>query len=72
MLTILGYKKDSDYQVIREDNYKVEELYLNVGRERIKLDYIFNIRKRNFWIIEAKKGEKKEISKDDCSQAYLY
>ena len=72
MLTILGYKKDSDYQVIREDNYKVEELYLNVGRERIKLDYIFNIRKRNFWIIEAKKGEKKEISKDYCSQAYLY
>ena len=72
ILTILGYKRDSDYQVTREDNYNVEELYLNVGRKRIKLDYIFNIRKRNFWIIEAKKGDKREISKDDCNQAYLY
>lgn len=72
ILTILGYERDSDYQVIREDDYKVEKLYINVGRKKIILDYIFNIRKRNFWIIEAKKGEKKEISKDDCNQAYLY
>lgn len=63
ILTILRYKKDSDYQVIRGDNYKVEELYLNVRRKRIKLDYIFNIRKRNFWIIEAKKERKKKYLK---------
>ena len=53
ILTILGYERDSDYQVIREDDYKVEKLYINVGRKKIILDYIFIIRKRNFWIYRS-------------------
>lgn len=72
IVKLLGYSKETDYEVEREEHFKVADMYINVGRDRIKLDYIFNIRKNNFWLIEAKSGKTKEITQDDVHQAYLY
>lgn len=72
LLTLLGYQKNTDYEVEREESFSTREMSLNIGREKIKLDYIFNIRKRNFWIIEAKNGKKQEILQEELQQAYFY
>lgn len=73
IVKLLGYEKNSDYEVEREESYKANELFIKIGsRERQKLDYICNIRKNNFWIIEAKNGETKEIFQEQLEQAYFY
>lgn len=45
---------------------------INIGSKRLKLDYKFNIRKKYFWLIEAKTGKDKEITRENIAQAYLY
>lgn len=75
LVQMLGYEKDSDYEVDYEKSFKKQDMFLQAGsggKNRLKLDYIFNIRKNNFWIIEAKKGKQKDISEDELQQAYLY
>ncbi len=72
LITMLGYEKNSDYEVERESSFKTKEMFLNIGRKRIDLDYLCNIRKNNFWLIEAKNGKKKLITEQDIQQAYLY
>lgn len=73
IVKLLGYEKNSDYEVEREESYKANELFIKIGsRERQKLDYLCNIRKNNFWLIEAKNGESKEISQEQLEQAYFY
>ena len=73
IVKLLGYEKNSDYEVEREESYKTNELFIKIGsRERQKLDYLCNIRKNNFWLIEAKNGESKEISQEQLEQAYFY
>jgi hypothetical protein len=78
LLTLLGYEKNTDYEVEREENSKLKKmsipknLNLRIGSKNLKLDYKFNIRKKYFWLIEAKTGKNKEISNDDVEQAYLY
>lgn len=73
ILKLLGYEKNTDYEVEREESYKANELFIKIGSEkRQKLDYICNIRKNNFWLIEAKNGEKKDITQEQLEQAYFY
>lgn len=75
LLTLLGYEKNTDYEVEREETFKLSNMYLQIGsgkKGRIDLDYMCNIRKNNFWIIEAKSGKKKEIVEADIQQAYFY
>lgn len=73
LLVMLGYRKNQDYSVSREDSFALDEAFLNVGSSRIKLDYLFSVRKQFFWLIEAKKGiGSREIEKDDIYQAYFY
>lgn len=72
LLSLLGYKKNSDYEVEREETSDLVDMSLNIGSKKLKLDYKFNIRKKYFWLIEAKTGKDKNISKENIEQAYLY
>jgi len=78
LLKILGYRKELDYSVSREESYKLNPLFIQLGRDRIKLDYICSVRKQKFWIIESKPGGMKlndvvpEITEEDIAQAYFY
>ncbi len=73
ILRMLGYEKNSDYEVEREESYNANDLFIKIGsHKRQKLDYICNIRKNNFWLIEAKNGDEKDITQEQLEQAYFY
>lgn len=78
LLELLGYRKDGDYDVSAAQSYNLNPLFLQIGRERIELDYICSIRLNMFWIIEAKpgyektKGNKSKIKKEEIAQAHFY
>jgi hypothetical protein len=79
LLTLLGYEKNTDYEVEREEGFSFKgalipfsKMYLRIGKSKKKLDYICNVRKNNFWIMEAKSGSKKKINEKDIEQAYSY
>lgn len=72
IIRMLGYEKNTDYEVEREETFETKEMFLNVGRKRIDLDYLCNVRKNNFWLIEAKNGKNKELTEEELQQAYLY
>jgi hypothetical protein len=54
LIALLGYQRNSDYSVLREESYNLHPLFLTVGSSRIKLDYKFNVYKAGFWLLEAK------------------
>jgi hypothetical protein len=54
LIRLLGYQRNSDYTVLREESYRLNPLFLTVGSSRIKLDYQFNVYKAGFWLLEAK------------------
>ncbi|WP_067929613.1 hypothetical protein [Alicyclobacillus shizuokensis] len=78
LLILLGYRKNMDYSVSREESYKLNPLFIQLGRDRIKLDYICSVRKQKFWIIEAKPGGHRidnkipPLSEEDIAQAHFY
>ncbi len=73
LVKMLGYEKNTDYEVEREESFQKDKIFLKAGsKEKLQLDYLCNIRKNNFWLIEAKNGEKKDISEEELQQAYLY
>lgn len=75
LLTLLGYRKENDYAVSTETDFKLHKAFLRVGSKRIRLDYISNIRKQYFWLIEAKDGNPEHrggFSEADVAQAYFY
>jgi len=75
ILRLLGYQKDRDYSVSTEESFKLSEPFLRIGRDRIKVDYLNTVRKRNFWLIEAKggrTGRNGSIADEDVCQAYFY
>ncbi|NVM29200.1 MAG: hypothetical protein HWN65_10185 [Candidatus Helarchaeota archaeon] len=72
LLRILGYARDTVYEIIREKSLKLKNPFQRVGRKRIKIDYIPQVRLKRFWIIEAKPGTLKEMEFGDLLQTYLY
>lgn len=56
LIGLLGYARESDYQVLAEAKFKLDPLWLKVGSKQINLDYRFNIYKSGFWLLEAKAG----------------
>jgi len=78
ILKLLGYRKELDYSVSREESFKLNPLFLSVGSSRIKLDYLCSLRKQYFWIIDAKEGKCKDmenppaIAKNDIGQTHFY
>lgn len=71
LLNLLGYEKDTDYDVNREGHHILQKPFLMIGRKNIKIDYELVVRSQKFWIIEAKAG-KNDIKDEDISQAYYY
>ena len=78
LLKLLGYRKDLDYSISREESFSLSPLFLQIGRTRIKLDYICSVRKQKFWIIESKPGglskdrDDQELTMEDIAQAHFY
>ncbi len=78
LIGLLGYQRNSDYSVLREESYKLNPLFLTVGSSRIKLDYQFNVYKAGFWLLEAKgarcsdTAQPPTISDDMIEQAHFY
>ena len=78
ILKLLGYRKELDYSVSREESFKLNPLFLSVGSTRIKLDYLCSLRKQYFWIIDAKEGKCRDtenppaIAKNDVGQTHFY
>ncbi|QHS58378.1 hypothetical protein [Chitinophaga agri] len=75
---ILGYRKEKDYSVSREESFHLNPLFLSVGSKRIKLDYLCSLRKQYFWIMDAKDGRcvnkslPPVIDKSEVAQAHFY
>lgn len=74
LLIMLGYRKDLDYSVEREESFSLNDAFnISIGSRKIRLDYLFSVRKQYFWLIDAKTGkEEKEIANEDIFQAYFY
>ncbi len=72
LLKLLGYRRELDYSVSREDHFRLNPLFLSIGSSRIKLDYLCSLRKKFFWVMEAKSGKSKSLEKEDIAQAHFY
>jgi hypothetical protein len=72
LLHVLGYRKGTTYDVEFEKSLKLSNLFHRVGRKKVRIDYAPSIRKRHFWIIEAKPGKERELDFGDLLQAHLY
>lgn len=71
LLNLLGYEKDTGYDINREGHHILQKPFLMIGRQRINIDYELVVRKQKFWIIETKAG-KDNIRDEAISQAYFY
>lgn len=72
LLRVLGYSKGTVNNVIREKSLRLAQPFHRIGRKRVTIDYIPTVRLKNFWIIEAKPGNKREMDYGDLLQAHLY
>lgn len=78
ILKILGYRKEFDYSISREESYSLHPLFSSIGSSRIRLDYLCSLRKKYFWLIDAKKGKctdkryPPKIEVSEIHQAYFY
>jgi hypothetical protein len=71
ILDLLGYEKKTDYEVEREESSDLK--WLHIAKAKLqRFDYKFNIRKKYFWLIEAKSGKNRYITRENEEQAYLY
>jgi len=78
LIGLLGYQRDTDYTVFREESYSLNPLFLTVGSSRIRLDYRFNVYKAGFWLLEAKgavnaaNAPPPVVTDDMVGQAHFY
>ncbi|MBD1924241.1 type I restriction enzyme HsdR N-terminal domain-containing protein [Microcoleus sp. FACHB-831] len=72
LLKLLGYRKNTDYDINREEKHQLHKPFLMVGRKRIDIDYALLVRKKQFWIIEAKPSSPRQIEEKSIFQAHLY
>jgi len=73
LLTLLGYQKDTDYDINREGSHLLPKRpFFFIGRDKIQLDYALLVRNRNFWIIEAKAPDQEDLTEQAIFQAHFY
>ncbi len=72
LLHTLGYRKGTTYDLEMEKPLTLAKPYHRIGREKVNIDYAPAIRKRYFWIVEAKPGKAQEMKMGDLLQAHLY
>jgi len=72
LLHTLGYRKGTTYDLEMEKPLTLAEPFHRIGRKKVNIDYAPSIRKRYFWIVEAKPGKAKEMKMGDLLQVHLY
>lgn len=72
LLDVLGYYKGSEYDINREGQHLLNKQFLMIGRDKINIDYELLVRKKNFWIIEAKSAKPHKINEKSICQAHMY
>jgi hypothetical protein len=72
LLHTLGYRKGTSYDLEMEKPLQLSEPYHRIGRKKEKIDYAPSLRKRYFWVIEAKPGKPKTMNMGDLLQVHLY
>jgi hypothetical protein len=72
LLHALGWRKGTTYDLEMEKSVKLSAPYHQIGRKEVVIDYAPSLRKRYFWIIEAKPGKEKEMRESALLQAHLY
>jgi hypothetical protein len=72
LLRLLGYEKDSDYDVNRESQHLLSKPFIMIGSKKQKLDYALLVRRKTFWILEAKRPDPREIPIEAIFQAHFY
>lgn len=72
LLHTLGYRKGTTYDLEFEKPLKLTAPYHRVGRKKVAIDYAPAVRKRHFWIVEAKPGTPRSLAFDDLLQVHLY
>ncbi|TBR56556.1 hypothetical protein B4U84_29245 [Westiellopsis prolifica IICB1] len=72
LLNLLGYRKDTDYDINREGKHLLHKPFLMIGRKRVDVDYELLVRKKQFWLIEAKPAYPKKIQEQSIFQAHFY
>lgn len=72
LLRLLGYQKQSDYDINREGSHLLARPFFYVGRKRIDIDYALVVRRRSFWIIEAKSTANPALDEQALFQAHFY
>jgi hypothetical protein len=70
LVRLLGYSKSTEYDINREQPLLTHP-FLMVGSEKVRLDYAFAIRRRSFWILEAKRPSVRLLP-EAVHQAYFY
>lgn len=72
LLHTLGYRKDTAYDLEMEKPLKLAEPFHRIGRKKVDIDYAPSVRKRYYWIVEAKPGKTKKMDLGDLLQVHLY
>ncbi|MEQ1734959.1 MAG: hypothetical protein ABL886_00850 [Rhodoglobus sp.] len=72
LLHTLGYRKGTTYDLEMEKPLKLSEPFHRIGRQKVDIDYAPSVRKRYFWIVEAKPGKSKAMDAGDLLQVHLY
>ena len=72
LLHALGWRKGTTYDLEMEKSLKLSAPYHQIGRKEVAIDYAPSLRKRYFWIIEAKPGKEQEMRESALLQAHLY
>jgi hypothetical protein len=72
LLHALGWRKGTTYDLEMEKPLKLSAPFHRIGRQQVNIDYAPSIRKRYFWLIEAKPGRERTMRMGDLLQAHLY
>lgn len=72
LLHTLGYRKGTSYDLEMEKPLQLAKPFHRIGRKKVDIDYAPSIRKRYFWIVEAKPGKPKDMKVGDLLQVHLY
>jgi hypothetical protein len=78
LVEILGYRRGDTYEVRRGESFALSPGFVMIGRQRVELDYKFNIWKQGFWLMEAKPAKcpdpssPPKLTDEDVGQAFFY
>ncbi len=78
LVQLLGYGRGTDYDVRRGEDYQLAPAFIQVGRQRVELDYQFLVYRQGFWLLEAKPAKSTDPKtppvpkEDDIGQAFFY